>query len=97
MQNYQFVSSQPNNTQQVSVRLQYTIRPKDRLSIQWQLQNRDSTSAQAFGFLDTSSGRGQIENIQWTHNFNARRFNSLTGTVNRTTPCGNALPFKPTA
>ncbi len=91
VQNYQFVSSQPNNTQQVSVRLQYTIRPKDRLSIQWQFQNRNSTSAQALGFLDTTTGNGQNEQVQWTHNFSSRLFNTLSGTFNRNNTLGT--PF----
>ncbi|HEY4362675.1 MAG TPA: carboxypeptidase regulatory-like domain-containing protein [Bryobacteraceae bacterium] len=91
VQNYQFVSSQPNNSQQVSVRLQYTVRPKDRLSIQWQYQNRHSTTAQALGFLDTSSGDGQNEQVQWTHNFSSRLFNSLSGTFNRNNTVGT--PF----
>ena len=42
--NYQFVTAPPTNLQQVSIRLQYTISPKDRLSIQSQTQSQDRQS-----------------------------------------------------
>ncbi len=50
--------------QQVSLRLQYTISPKDRLAITTQTQSRDSQNPQTFGFIDKSHGFGQNESVQ---------------------------------
>jgi trimeric autotransporter adhesin len=90
--NYQFASGQPNNSQQVTFQLQYTVRPADRLSIQVRTQATDSKTAEStfvtgIGFdglpLDSRSGFGQNQSVAWTHNFSPRLFNTLTATLNR--------------
>jgi hypothetical protein len=88
--NYQFATAQPNNAQQVTFQLQYTVRPADRLSIQVRTQATNSKSAQssfvtgAGGLpLDAASGFGQNQSVAWTHNFSTRLFNTLTATLNR--------------
>ncbi len=91
--NYQFATGQPNNSQQVTFQLQYTVRPADRLSIQVRTQATDSKSAQssfvtaAGGLpLDARSGFGQNQSVAWTHNFSPRLFNTLTVSLNRNAP-----------
>jgi len=89
--NYQFATAQPNNAQQVTVQLQYTVRPADRVNIQIRTQATNATTAQNFGFLDKRSGLGQNQQVGWTHNFSQRLFNTLTVSLNRNR--GTATPY----
>lgn len=86
--NYQFILATPQNNQQVSVRLQITVSPKDRLAIQSQTQSRDQKSAQALGFIDHTTGFGQNQSVQYTHNFTARLFNTFQVGLNRNATTG---------
>ncbi len=81
--NYQFVAAPPTNLQQVSLRLQYTLNPKNRLSIQTQTQSTDRKNPQNLGFIDHSTGFGQNESVSWTHNFTPRLFNTFQVGLNR--------------
>ena len=83
IQNYRFVASNPNNAQQVSLRLQYTLSAKDRLSITVQTQHTSSTTTSVLGFNDGTSANGQQETVQWTHNFTPRMFNNFQVGLNR--------------
>ena len=89
-QNYNFALAEPNNSQQVTAQVQYTIRPADRMSIQIRTQSTDSKAAEgsfvttAGGIpVDARSGFGQNQSVAWTHNFSTRLFNTLTTTLNR--------------
>ncbi len=90
--NYQYATAQPNNAQQLTAQLQYTVRPADRLSIQVRTQATDSKTAQSSFVtgigtdglpLDARNGFGQNQSVAWTHNFSPRLFNTLTATLNR--------------
>ncbi len=83
IQNYRFTTSNPNNAQQVSLRLQYTLTAKDRLSVTVQTQHTSSNTTSVLGFLDGTSANGQNETVQWTHNFTPRMFNNLQVGLNR--------------
>jgi trimeric autotransporter adhesin len=89
--NYTYSLAEPNNSQQVTFQLQYTVRPADRLSIQVRTQSTSATTAQSSFVtsgsqgipLDSTSGFGQNQSVAWTHNFNQRLFNTFTVTLNR--------------
>ncbi len=75
VQNYQLVRSTPNNSNSIGVRFNMPLSRKDRLSINFQTQGRDSESQQLFGFRDTSTGSGMSASLGWSHSF-APRFNN---------------------
>jgi hypothetical protein len=91
IQNYRLDTSTPINNQQVSLRLQYTLTPRDQLSGSYQVQRRSSKGISSFGFVDSSSGNGQTDQLQWRHNFTARLFNNASLNFNRNV--SDATPF----
>jgi hypothetical protein len=90
-QNYQFTTTVPNNNQSVGLRLGQSFGRKDRLALNFQMQNRLSVSPQIFGFLDNSEGRGVSSSLSWTHTFAPRIFSVASINFNRNRT--NALPF----
>ena len=52
IQNYQLVTSIPRNTNAVSTRINQSLNQKHRLSGGFNWQNRDSETAQIFGYRD---------------------------------------------
>jgi len=90
VQNYEIVTSTPNNSNNIGLRLNMPITNKDRLNFNIQYQNRDSKTEQLFGFEDSGSGDGVSAAAGWSHSF-APRFNNsanltFSRNVNRTTP-----------
>jgi hypothetical protein len=90
-QNLRILGSTPNNAQNLSVRFGFTLTRKDRLALQYNLQDRNSINEQTFGFRDQSQGMGNNTSLTWTHNFGSRMFNNLTGNFNRNT--SSSLPY----
>lgn len=87
--NYQFVDAPPNNTQQISVRLQITVDAKNRLSIQSQTNDSHRQNPGNFDpFIDKTNTFGQNQSVQWTHNFTQRVFNSFQVGLNRNASTG---------
>jgi hypothetical protein len=90
VQNFQFVSSYPQNTDNLSVRVSQTLTKKDRLSVSFNLQTRDQKNLQNFGFQDKMTGLGFSDSLSWTHNLTPHTVNNLTWTFsrnrNQTTP-----------
>ncbi len=78
VQNYRNVTSTPNNSNSLGVRLNVPINRKDRLNFNEQYQGRDSASEQLFGFRDTSTGTGLSASVGWNHSFAPRFNNSAT-------------------
>ena len=76
--NYQIVSSNPNNNDNLGLRLSRSVTLKDRLAGSYNFQHRNSSNQQLFGFADESSGKGQSANITWTHNFARGLLNNAT-------------------
>ena len=77
VQNYQFVTSTPQNMDNLGVRVSRSLTTRDRLSAGFQLQQRHSETAQTFGFRDVTDGRGLSFNIGWTRNLTQSFINSL--------------------
>jgi hypothetical protein len=91
VQNYQFVTSNNNNSDNLSTRLNRTLNRKNRLDGSFNLQNRNTVGTQLFGFRDPGAGRGINTSVGWTHNFTSRTINSLR--VNFSRNRNNTLPF----
>ncbi len=70
--NYQYETAQASNTDNLGVRLQRSVTAKDRLSVNFQYQRREGTTAQAFGYSDDTNGYGLNTQLQWTRNLTAK-------------------------
>ena len=90
VQNYQFITGVPQNSQQLSGRLNQAVTRKDRLSLNIGWQYRDGQSAQLFGFLDEAQGHGYNIELGWNRNITQRLIQSvryrLTRNVTENTP-----------
>jgi trimeric autotransporter adhesin len=90
VQNFQFISSVPQNTNNLSTRVSQTLTKKDRISVSFNLQTRDQRNSQNFGYQDKMTGLGFSDSLSWTHNLTAHAVNSLTWNFsrnrNQTTP-----------
>lgn len=84
-QNYQLVTSVPNNSNNIGVRLNAPLSNKDRLNTNVQVQERNSATQQLFGYRDTGSGQGLSSSLGWSHSFKPRFNNSATLTFSRNT------------
>jgi trimeric autotransporter adhesin len=85
VENYAIVTSTPNNSNNVGLRLNMPVSNKDRLNYNVQFQNRDSKTEQLFGFEDSTSGYGVSASAGWSHSFAPRFNNSANFTFSRNT------------
>ncbi len=85
IQNYRFVTSVPQNSQNLSLRLNQSLTKKDRIDVSFAFQNRSGTGAQLFGFRDETDGNGLSGSIGWTHNLTSRLINNLKWSFSRST------------
>ena len=83
IQNYRFVTSVPQNGQNLSLRLNQSVSKKDRIDFGFSSQFRNGVNAQLFGFQDAQDGNGFSANIGWTHNFTSRLINNLRWSFSR--------------
>jgi hypothetical protein len=83
LQNYQFITSVPQNTNNLSVRVSQTLTKKDRFSVGFNLQTRDQRTSQDFGYQDKITGLGFSDTISWTHNLTPHTVNNLTWSFSR--------------
>ena len=67
--NYQYVASPANNTDNLGARVMRNVGKNDRLAYHLTYQRRDADQSQPFTFLDTISGYGLQTDLTWTHNF----------------------------
>ena len=91
VQNYQFVTSVNNNSNNLSTRLNRTINRKNRIDGSFNLQDRNNVGATLYGFRDPGSGRGINASIGYTHNFTTRTINSLRYNFSRNR--NETIPF----
>jgi hypothetical protein len=88
--NYDLQASVLRNTDNVDLRLQRNITKNDRLALSLTFERRDGDVSQPFGFLDTTSGTGFNNDLQWTRNISMRLINtarvSFKRNSNETTP-----------
>ena len=68
-QNYQYLASPPNNTDNLGARVMRDLNKKDRLAYHLTYQRRDGDNANPYAFFDTISGYGIQTDLTWTHNF----------------------------
>ncbi|MBS1872053.1 MAG: TonB-dependent receptor [Acidobacteria bacterium] len=90
-QNYQYTTTVPNHSDNLGLRIGQSIGRRDRLALNFQMQNRSGLNAQMFGFLDDSNGKGVSSSLNWVHTFAPRVFNiaNVSFNHNRT----DSLPF----
>jgi hypothetical protein len=89
--NYQYLASSAQNTDNIGFRIQRNISSKDRLSYRLNVQNRDSQTRQAFGFIDPVTGFGLRTSIGWTRNVTPAATNNFQISYNRNR--NQTLPF----
>jgi len=83
--NYQAETAQATNSDNVGVRIQRNVTKKDRLSLNFQYQDRSGTTAQPFGYADTTSGYGMNSQLQWTRNIGSIAISNAQVRFNRNT------------
>lgn len=81
--NYQYLASPPNNTDNLNGRVMRNLNQKDRLAYHLSYQRRDGENAQPFAFFDTVSGYGIQTDLTWTHNFTPTTILSSMVSFNR--------------
>ncbi|MEP6533816.1 MAG: TonB-dependent receptor [Bryobacteraceae bacterium] len=91
IQNYRYVTSVRQNSQNLSLRVNQSITRKDRIDFGSSFQFRNGTGAQLYQFTDAQDGNGLSGNIGWTHNFTNRLINNLRWSLSRST--NETLPF----
>jgi hypothetical protein len=83
--NYQYETAQVANTNNLGLRVQRNVTQKDRLSGNFQYQDRNGTTAQPFGYVDTTSGYGMNVQLQWTRTLSATALSNTQLRFNRST------------
>ena len=89
--NYQFQTAIPQNTDNSGVRLQRNITKKDRLAYTLNFQHRDGATAQPFQFIDRTNGFGLTTALTWTRNIGPNLVSNARVTFNRNS--NHVLPF----
>ena len=69
--NFQYETAQVANANNIGLRVQREVSSVDRLSLNFQYQNRDGSTAQPFGYSDATNGYGLNARLQWTRNISA--------------------------
>lgn len=94
--NYQFETAQVANNDNLGLRINRNITSVDRLSMNFQYQHRDGTTAQPFGYADTTGGYGLNATLQWTRNLGPAAVSNAQIRFNRSytqvTPYFSLLP-----
>ena len=91
VQNFQQISSVPQNSDNFSLRLSRTLTKKDRVSGSFNMQRRNGSNTQLFGFHDDSSGDGISSDITLTHNIASGMF--MTTRFNFSRNANDSLPY----
>lgn len=91
VQNYQLVTSFPNNRNELSVRINHSLGTKNRFDGGFTTQNRDNQNVQLFGYRDEIDGLGQSANLGWTHNFTRTTIHNIR--VNYSRNRSETVPF----
>ncbi|HZS56381.1 MAG TPA: TonB-dependent receptor [Bryobacteraceae bacterium] len=81
--NYQTETTSVANTDNLGLRIQRNLTSVDRVFLNFQYQRRDGSTAQPFGYADTTNGYGLNTQLQWTRNISAHAINTLGVRFNR--------------
>ncbi|MGH9664690.1 MAG: TonB-dependent receptor domain-containing protein [Bryobacteraceae bacterium] len=83
VQNYQFLTANPQDTDNFSLRLNQNLTRRDRLALNLHIQRRDSANAQPYGYSDNMSGFGASVTLSYTRNIGAQGVNVAQAQFNR--------------
>ena len=83
VQNYQYVTSNGDNGDQLGLRVMRPVTRKDRLDVTFHSQWRNGTASQLYGFRDSQRGHGWNLSAGWTHNFTRTTIGTLRGNLSR--------------
>lgn len=83
VQNYQYVTSNGNNSDQFAIRVMRPLTQRDRLDFNLGSQWRNGTASQLYGFRDSTSGHGLNLSGGWMHNFSRTTIWTLRATLSR--------------
>ena len=83
VQNYDVSKSIPNNNENINFRMNRPITPKDQGNFNINYQERNSRSAQLFGYEDPVTGYGLSSSVGWVHTLGKATTNSTTITFSR--------------
>jgi hypothetical protein len=81
--NYQRETINAANADNLGFRIQRSVTQKDRLSLNFQYQDRSGTTAQWFGASDATSGYGENLTLQWTRNLSGTAISNAQVRFNR--------------
>ncbi len=81
--NYQFIASNPANTNNVNVQVSDPITAKDRINLNISHQTRSSDSVQSFGFRDPTNGSGGNMSLSYSKTLQPTLVNTFTIGANR--------------
>lgn len=90
-QNYKLITSIPQNTSMLMLRLNRTLNARNRLAFSANLQSRSSERVQLYGYRDPNEGSGQNYDLSFTHNFSSRLITTNRFRYNRNR--NQTLPF----
>ena len=83
VQNYQYVTSRPNGNDNFGIRVNQTLTRHDRLDFNVNIQQRNSETAQMFGYRDANDGEGLSAAAGYSHTFGSRITSSLRWSFSR--------------
>ena len=83
VQNFDFVTAVPADTDNISARLGQNVGKGERVALSESFQRRKTENAQLFGFLDPGNGIGNNTDLSWSHGLGANGSNALHLTYNR--------------
>jgi len=91
VQNYQYVTSNGNDSDQLGFRLNRPLSRADRFDVNANLQWRNASASQLYGFRDSNRGRGWSLGLGWVHNFSRTTISTLRWNFSRNR--AETLPF----
>lgn len=83
IQNYQYRSSVASNNDNFGLRVGRNFAKRDRIYSTFNLQSRNSQSAQLFGFVDKNDGLGYNGDITWMHTLKSGPINYIRFSFSR--------------
>ncbi len=89
--NYQILTSIPQNTDNLGLRLNQNVTRTDRLALNLNFQRRSGEQNQLFGFRDQTNGSGLNSTLSYTKNLGRRTINVLSFNFNRNR--NDTLPY----
>ena len=78
VQNFQFVTSVPQETDNFGLRMNHSLSSGNSLAGSFNIQRRHSEQAQLYGYRDNTDGRGISSSLGWTRTLTATLINTLT-------------------